>query len=224
MDPQFKRDVIQWDIENWGKALKYWQPYLEKADGKQAAAFGEREGGLTLWLAKQGFNVFCTDFKEFPEATRKLHVNYGIDGKVTYSQQDITNIKASDSAFDVVVFKSVLGALETKEKQQLAINEIFRVLKPGGLLLFAENQAGTWLHKLARKYFTRWSSYWRYVTRKEIQEMTNQFSNCEFQSEGFLATFGRSENQRKTLSKFDNVVAQGVPKSWKYILIGVCIK
>ncbi len=218
-------DFIQWDVQNWGKAIPFWQPYVEKLPfGGKAAAFGEREGGLSLWLAMNEMKVECSDYTPFEETPLVLHINYQLADHIAYSQQDITAITFADNTFDCVVFKSVIGTLATKERQQQALDELHRILKPGGFLLFAENLEATAMHRFARKKFTNWGHRWRYLQWKEMDQMLAKFAAVEKKSLGFFATFGRSERQRNVLSKIDRVFSPIVPKSWRYILIAACRK
>lgn len=217
-------DFIQWDVQNWGKAIPFWQPFLEELPKGKAAAFGEREGGLSLWLAMNGMTVECSDYTPFEETPLVLHVNHNLATQITYSQQDITAISFADNTFDCVVFKSVIGTLATKERQQQALDELHRILKPGGFLFFAENLEATAMHSFARKKFTNWGHRWRYLQWKEMDQMLAKFVRVEKKSVGFFATFGRSERQRNFLSKIDRVVTLLTPKSWRYILIASCKK
>ncbi len=218
------KDIIQWDTTNWGKLLPIWDDELKNRTGK-AIAFGEREGGLSLYLAKKGFDVTCSDFNDFPsELPLEIHKKHKVDGEITYSKEDITKISSEDNSFDVVVFKSVIGALGDFNQQAEALKEIHRILKPGGVLLFAENTKSSKLHQFARKKFTNWGHRWYYPSLSEFNKMNFPFNSFEFKTVGFLGTFGRSEKQRIILGKIDSVIERMVPKSWRYILIGKSIK
>lgn len=217
-------DFVQWDVQNWGKAIPFWQPYIEQVSKGKAAAFGEREGGLSLWLALNDIDVECSDYTVFESTPLEIHEKHQISDRITYSQQDITSISFPDNSFDFVLFKSVIGTLATKERQQKALDELHRILKPGGHLLFAENIEATSMHRFARKKFTNWGERWRYLKWKEMDQMLSQYSKIEKKSVGFFATFGRSEGQRKFLSKVDRVFSPLVPKSWRYIMIAACQK
>ncbi len=219
-----RKDIIQWDIKNWGEALDFWEPFLHQVEGKKAAAFGEREGGLSLWLSNHGFEVECSDYKLSEELPLALHRKYEVEKQVSYSNQDITEIYFPDNTFDVVMFKSVIGALGSKEKQDKALSELHRILKPGGYLLFAENLEATKLHNFARKKFTDWGHRWRYLRWTERMSQFSHFSGCMFKAKGFSATFGRSEKQRNVLASFDRVINPFTPNSWRYILFGACRK
>ena len=157
------RDIFQWDIYNWSKTLPIWEEIVQKVKPKKTVAFGEREGGLSLWLALQGINVICTDYNEFPEATPlKLHLKHKTESFIMYEKQDITNTSYKDEEFDLIIFKSVIGALGNVELQTKALDELFRILKPGGVLLFAENARATKMHQFARRKFTNWGGKWHY--------------------------------------------------------------
>ena len=157
-------DIIQWDIKNWSKCLAFWEDKVDLNSPKKVLALGEREGGMSLYFASRGHEVICSDYNPLPESTQKMHANYGFADKVTYQSIDMTSIALADASFDIVVFKSVIGALGNADDQQLALNEIFRVLKPNGVFLFAENLEGTKLHQFLRKKFVNWGERWRYVT------------------------------------------------------------
>ncbi len=217
-------DFVQWDVQNWGKAISFWQPYIDQVTDGKAAAFGEREGGLSLWLALNEIDVECSEYDVFESTPLEIHEKHQVSDRIRYSQQDITAISFPDNSFDFVLFKSVIGTLATKERQQQALDELHRVLKPGGYLLFAENIEATAMHRFARKKFTNWGHRWRYLQWKEMDQMLSKFAKTEKKSVGFFATFGRSEGQRKFLSKIDRVFSPLVPKSWRYIMIAACQK
>ena len=161
-DNEIIKDVIQWDIKTWSKALPFWKKNFAIKTDMKALAIGEREGGISLWLALQGVSVVCTDYNDFPEETSQLHKRYNVSDRIHYERGiDLADLsKFLPNSFDLVVFKSVLGALSHKEKQQKAFEEMKRVLKPGGAILFAENSKGSKLHSVFRKNFIKWSSYY----------------------------------------------------------------
>lgn len=220
------KDIIQWDIKTWSKALRFWEEKSEGFNGKKVLAIGERGGGLSLYFALNGATVICTDFNSFPESTGELHKKYGVENQISYLEGvDASNLaQFENEQFDIVVFKSVLGALSTKVKQQASFSEFHRVLKNGGEVIFAENLEGAALHRFFRKKFIRWASYWRYFQYKGDQDFYQQFAQKEFTAVGFLSGFGRSERQRSFLAAVDSILAPITPKSWKTVLIGVLKK
>ena len=220
------QDIIQWDVKTWSKALEYWEKYAELKPGMKVLAIGEREGGLSLWLAQKGLKVSCTDYNDFPDTTTNMHKAYGVSDQIEYHHKvDATNLsRYSDEQFDIVVFKSVIGVLSEKDRQKTAIEEMRRVLKTGGKLIFAENLKGTKLHVWLRKKFIKWNSYWRYLILKKDMDLFDGYSKKQFKTTGFIAAFGRSEAQRKFLGYLDNLITWMLPSSWRYVLIGVLTK
>ncbi len=222
-DDALVRAVIAWDVRNWSRVLPFWQPHIQAAP-TTALAIGERGGGLSLWLALQGIQVVCTDLGVPVEPARALHRRYGVSDLVTYADVDVMSMDYPDGSFDLVVFKSVLGALATKERQIQAIAEIHRVLRPGGTLLFAENLVGSRVHRWLRSRFIPWDAGWRYLALRLDRDLFDDFEAIEFQTWGVLGLFGRNEVQRDLLARVDERLTQRVPNDWRYILFGACTR
>jgi ubiquinone/menaquinone biosynthesis C-methylase UbiE len=221
---QFIKDVIEWDVVNWGKCIPFFVENSDGFSGKKALAIGERHGGLSLWLAKHGATVVSTDLKGVSDEAKTMHHRYNVTSLISYEKADLTALKFLDDTFDIVIFKSVLGALRSKENQQKGISEIYRVLKPGGTLFFAENLVASSIHTYLRKRFIKWASYWRNITVDEAQEFSKKFSSFTFKTAGFTGAFGRSEQQRRILGKLDNLLENAVPQKNRYIIFVVCKK
>ncbi|MCB9224302.1 MAG: methyltransferase domain-containing protein [Crocinitomicaceae bacterium] len=218
------KDIIQWDVKNWKNALPFWDAHFAVKEGMKVLALGEREGGMSLYFAKKGCEVVCSDYNEMPTETQTMHNRYAVSNQIEYKQIDMRKIDIPDASFDVVVFKSVIGALGNKADQDEAIKEIYRVLKPGGAFLFAENALGSKFHQFLRKKFVKWGERWRYVTKTDLKEWGTPFSKSFIKSYGSIALFGRSEKQRSTLGSADIVFSPLTPKNLRYIYFGVFIK
>jgi len=222
------RDIIEWDVVNWSKALEFWIKYLKvlgiNLKDKKVLDIGSRNGGLSLWAAINGAKVVCSDLDEPTDKAKFLHRKYGVERNIEYKKLDVLNICYPKNSFDFVEFKSVLGALRTKENQQKAIDEIFRVLKTSGVLIFAENLRGSYLHIILRKLFVKWNDYWRYITINEMREYGSKFKYYRYSTAGFLGCFGRSEKQRYFLGKIDSIFDKIIYDKFKYIIYGVAQK
>lgn len=223
-DSQTINDIFEWDINNWSKALNLWESYLQNSPGKVALTVGEKNGGLTLWLGLNNILVYSTDVEGVTEQAKETHSKYQISGNVVYDKANFLDLHYADNTFDIVAFKSVLGGLRTEESQQLALDEAFRVLKPGGMLFFAENLQATFFHMMMRKFFIKWGGYWRYLKFNDLNRLLYKFSSVRYNTYGFWGTFGRNENQRQILSSFDDIFCNFVPEKHRYIIFGVCIK
>lgn len=220
-------DIIQWDIRSWSKAIKYWEENIDWSKVQNGLELGGREGGLTLWLGLKGKSIICSDLKNVKETAAPLHLKHNISSLVKYEDIDATNIPYEDH-FDIIVFKSIIGGIgsnDNYEKQQQVFKEIYKALKPGGKLLFAENLIASPLHQRLRKTFINWENYWRYLSIKEMKECLSIFSSYELKTTGVLGTFGRNEAQRNILSTFDSAVLNKLsPDKWKYIAYGIAEK
>jgi ubiquinone/menaquinone biosynthesis C-methylase UbiE len=217
-------DIIQWDVKNWKNALPFWSAHFDIKEGMKVLALGEREGGMSLYFAKQGCEVICSDYNEMPDETARMHKEKGVADKIEYRQIDMREIDFPSDSFDIVVFKSVIGALGDKDAQDDAIKEIHRVLRKDGAFLFAENAKGSSFHDYLRRKFVKWGERWRYINKYDIKQWRKLFSKSFVKSYGSLALFGRSEKQRSTLASADKLISPLTPKNWRYIYFGVFIK
>jgi len=217
---------IEWDVRNWSAALTFWQQHSRiKLAGCEALEIGTRNGGLSLWLAAQGARVLSTDIEPPTPRAVRLHQMSRRSDQIRYELMDATRIPYSGQ-FDVVVFKSVLGAIGRagSNMQQQAVDGMYKALKPGGELFFAENLLASPVHQFCRRHFVRWAS-WRYVSIEEMRRYLSRFSQVQYATVGFAGAFGRSEPQRNVLSFFDRTVFdRTVPESWRYIMVGVARK
>jgi 2-polyprenyl-3-methyl-5-hydroxy-6-metoxy-1,4-benzoquinol methylase len=222
---ELNQDIIGWDVVNWAKILEFWKENtsLDLANVK-ALEVGSYHGGLSLWAALQGARVECTDINSPEIIALPKHKKYGVEHLIKYSSLDVLNIPDKEK-YDVVLFKSVLGGLgleETGKRQAQALEQIYKVLKPGGELYFAENLNASRFHQLTRKVFLHRDKVWRYITKQEMLNWTQNYKNIVMISYGFAGAFGRNEYQRKWLGWLDQYLFNRiVPARWHYILAGI---
>lgn len=224
--PDLLRAYFQWEVRSWSRALPLWTAALAHlpAGPRTALALGERDGGLSLYLAHQGIRTICSDLHGPTDAARALHRLHGVQALVDHEAIDALAIPKPDASFDVVIFKSMIGALGSKERQQQAIREMHRVLKPGGVLLFAENLSGTAVHRWLRKRFVAWDAYWRYLDVRRDRDLFAPFVRMDDRTTGLLANLGRTERQRDLLARIDGLMAPLVPSNWRTIWFGAAFK
>lgn len=229
MDRETIAAIIEWDVINWENALNLWQNELNRmsSGGKlDCLELGGRSGGLSLWLAMNGHSVICSDLENPKNVATKLHDQYTFSGEINYEAVNALEIPFSNQ-FDAVAFKSILGGISRDGRDELnkkTIDEIYKSLKPGGVLFFAENLESSWLHRVARKYFVKWGSNWNYLKYKDVPAIFSTFDHLTYQTVGFFAAFGRTEKQRQLLGKFDRFVKVIIPKSKRYVVYGVARK
>jgi SAM-dependent methyltransferase len=227
MNKQLKKDIIQWDTASWSKALRLWDKEVDWKNVKTGLELGGREGGLALWLALKGVQTVCSDLMDTEATASKLHEKHKVTHLITYQDIDATDIPY-ENHFDVIVFKSIIGGIGRNSNiapQREAFNQMHKALKPGGKLLFAENLIASPVHQRLRSKYVTWGDSWRYVSIPEMNDFLSIFSSHRFETTGFLGALGRSESQRKTLAKFDNLLFNRVvPDNWNYICYGVAVK
>ncbi len=228
MDKNLLRDIFEWDTENWSKALPFWEsiPALNTSARLECLELGSNRGGLSLWLASKGHKVLCTDYENPGLKASPLHTKYGLTDSIQYLQLDALKIPYTEK-FDVVVFKSILGGISRNNKNELTeqvIHEIYKSLKPGGVLLFAENLSGSSMHKFFRTKFVSWGKEWNYLSLTELPDLFSSFSKFEYKTRGFLGLLGRNEFQRNLLGKIDKFLAPVLPSRSSYILIAAATK
>jgi SAM-dependent methyltransferase len=218
-------EYVEWDVYNWSQALDYWQAHSTQAFAScRVLEIGSRHGGLSLWMAQQGAKVICSDLYGPSELAKHKHAQQNCATKITYLATDATALPF-EGQFDIILFKSVLGALGTKSGQGRAVAEVYRALKPGGELFFAENLQASPLHRFFRRHCVPWASYWRYVTRAEMGDFLAPFSRVDLHTTGFAAAFGRTEQQRSLLGWSDQLWWNRLaPSRWHYIIIGIAKK
>nr|WP_255431094.1 class I SAM-dependent methyltransferase [Pedobacter sp. N36a] len=219
------KDIIDWDIVNWAKALDYWEKNADlKNKGYDCLELGTANGGLSLWLSLHQNKVLCTDLMPPKEKARSIHKKYNCDSNIEYAAMDALNIPFKDH-FDVVVFKSILGGISQNGKDEnklKTLNEIHKALKPGGKLLFAENLEASLFHKMLRKKYG--TPDWNYLRWNEIEEIFQSYKNVSFTTVGFLGCLGRNEHQRNILGRIDHQIEMMIPQKMHYIMIGIADK
>ena len=222
-------DAFFWDAANWSKSIGLWEKYIKvNLNSTKALELGCGEnGGLSLWLGYRGSEVICSGYKEISQVTVNIHKQYKLGHKIEYSIIDALSIPYTEY-FDIICFKSLLGGIVRENELAVAkkvILQVKKALKPGGVLIFAENLSSSFLHKLLRNRYGALRNNWRYFTVKEMKELFADFTSFEYRTFGFLGCFGRNERQKKILGKVDTILFDKIlSENLHYIISGICIK
>lgn len=216
-------EILGWDVGTWSVALDAWRPYIESVGTTlDCLEVGAGPGGPSLWMASHGHEVTCTNRSDSRALASPLHEQFSQSSRISYHDIDVTDIPWRDR-FDVVVFKSVIGGVQPlgREGRSRALGEIRRALRPGGVLLYAENVRATALHGLARAAARRRrSGPWHYPTLAELESELSEFSVHTLETTGVLAMFGLTEGQRRLFTRVDRRVLNRLPPSWRYVAYG----
>lgn len=225
---KLKKDIIEWDVHNWSKVLNYWQPILDRFSDKaevKVLALAERNGGLSLWLALQGFKPICSDVGGPTQMAREMHSAHGVQKLVVYEDVNIFDIPYDDETFDLVICKSVIGGLKTDPgdpstrtiaNQSLALEQVFRVLRKGGYFLGAENTRGSLFHKIVRVASGK-KVGWRHLSNEEIDELFENFKSVKQKGYGYFGTFYPLSLINSLANVLDTVISGIFPRRWLYI-------
>ena len=225
-------DVVGWDVRTWSKAVEFWeralQAFVETGDDRQldVLEIGAGPGGPSAWLAAKGHRVVTSNLDNTELLARPLHERLGLANRVEYRDLDLLAGLPYRDSFDVIVFKSVLGGLggEDPALGERAVEEIRAALKPGGLLLWAENLRGNVGHRLARgiAYRVRNARTWHYLSLKRLRSLLlGAFVDVEVRVGGVLAVLGTSERARDRLARADQAAFDRIlPASWHYMAYG----
>jgi len=105
--------------------------------GERVLDVGSGAGASTCYLAqKAGCEVVGIDLHAGMVALGSARVTRkGLQDQVQIRQGDVTRLEFSDGSFDAVLCESVLAFVEEKQK---ALEECWRVLKPGGRIALNE--------------------------------------------------------------------------------------
>lgn len=230
MNAEIMRDIVEWDFENWSRAIGFWEEDAKKilADFSEEAKpsvldIGGRNGGLSLYWALNGCRVLWSDINEEGlENAKQLHAAYQVADKVQYEIINSLDIPYEEQ-FDIVCFKSVLGALDDASAATM-LSQIHKALKPGGHLFFVENLCGTKMHMFLRRKLRRWGNEWHYRSIQKTLEMLEGFQEVRYDSFGLIGILGRTKALNRLFGAVDKRFDHKMAPDKRYIISLVCKK
>ncbi len=99
---------------------------------------GAGQGRDALYLARQGFSVHATDFSEAALNQLRLDAQReGLDDRVTAALHDVRDpLPPADATVNAVYANVLLNMAFSRTELRSLVNEIRRVLRPGGLFVY----------------------------------------------------------------------------------------
>lgn len=142
-------------FENWFCASFFWRnvtrkhvlPWILSGTelGEHVLEIGAGPGAATEELRKRAARVTSLEYSH-AFAAGMARLNSGTNGAVL--QGDASALPFAEKTFSAAIAVLALHHLKSREAQERAFAEIFRVLRPGGVFLALEIQDG-WLNRAA---------------------------------------------------------------------------
>lgn len=196
---------------------------IDPLDGKQILETGTGTGNIAVWLAMNGAEVTGCDLSAgIIEVARKRARLNQVEDRVTLVNQSIESLDLPDDSFDAVVGNVCAHHFDF----DLAGRNIYRLLKPGGVAVFAEPVLfiPTWMSDVrqSRIVQTRFpdvkhSPDERAFTRETIAEFSAAFDELDLE---FFGIFARIQNFTQVsdatyakIDKIDELLLRNIPKT-----------
>jgi ubiquinone/menaquinone biosynthesis C-methylase UbiE len=143
-------------LEQSTEAVSPWRHHLKKrrlyVEEKLREYLGHRKASATLdlgcgdgkhldWLQKYSHELFGSDYN----LLRLVRAN-AVHPQATLFLADVLDYPAKDNFYEIIFFNHVI---EHIPDDGAALREIFRILKPGGLLVLGTPNEGRWWWQLA---------------------------------------------------------------------------
>ena len=144
----------------WKSEEKLFKKYFKK--GSSVLDIGCGSGRTTFPLVKLGYKVTAIDLtpamiKYAKEMSKELKV------KADFKVGNAKDLKFKDNSIDNVIFSfNGWSQVPGKENRQKVLDEVYRVLKPGGYYIFSAH-----VRKFRNKYLGFWIKQWtkQYILR-----------------------------------------------------------
>jgi 2-polyprenyl-3-methyl-5-hydroxy-6-metoxy-1,4-benzoquinol methylase len=146
-------------------AYEYFQSVIDSIPQGKVLDFGCGDGWASMIMAKKGFDVYGIDISiELINRARKIAKEMNLTNFAHFDEMAGEDLKFEENYFDFVFGSAVLHHTDFN----LALNNIHRVLKPGGKGLFIEPMNQNILLKI-----------WRFLTPWRRSPTEKALTTCE---------------------------------------------
>ncbi|MFO7658953.1 MAG: class I SAM-dependent methyltransferase [Bacteroidales bacterium] len=167
-------------------------------------------GFLSVLLAKFGHNVVAIDISIGSiEYAKELALVNGVANKIEFKVMDASKLEFDDNTFDYITGEDALHHII---KYTGAIDHIYRVLKPGGIVILHEPFAFNPLINLLRFINVRIKHYEgeQFLGRKELKLMKKAFDEVTITDRSVLYPFARFFINDTPLNRRINLIARKI--------------
>jgi ubiquinone/menaquinone biosynthesis C-methylase UbiE len=196
-------------FRNIDRKIIKWMPWAQKGypllssvitypalKGKKVLDIAVGTGWSTEQFVRAGAEVTAIDLTPTAvEITKKRLALYGLSATVLTA--DAQNLPFPDASFDFVL---AFGCLMHMPDTQKAINEIHRVLKPGGTaaaMMYYKHSLHFWYYIFLGKGILRGK-----LLSMGIQELSNRYTDGAYEEGNQLTKFYSKKEVRSLFSKF----------------------
>ena len=212
-------------------AYRFFKELRRDVAGLKILDFGSGNGWLSIDVSKEGAaEVYGIDIsKELIEKANQLAEAKGFSKTVHFIKMPGENLTFSDNCFDLCLGSAILHHTDLN----LAVKNIYRVLKPGGRAIFIEPLNQNLFLKCWRK-LTPWrrSPAEKALINDDLKFIRELFPNAKFHfftfssilTEGVMIIFPNNRfvsSINRLLERFDNKLLNLFPSLGKYCAIVV---
>lgn len=193
-------------------------PYLDKHlrysefAGKNVLEIGIGMGADIFRYAEAGASVTGVDLApKAVELTSRRFDHFGLKGK--FMTADAENLPFADEAFDLVVS---IGVLHHTPDTQKCINEVYRILKPGGEAVIMLYYRNSYRFKVAfplwRRFHPKYKGYTQQQLINELYDGAGNPLGQVFSKKEAKKMFSKFKHVRMELENFEEAEAPGFIK------------
>ncbi|MFW6280461.1 MAG: class I SAM-dependent methyltransferase [Halanaerobium sp.] len=157
------------------------------------------------------------------EAGKKIAAEKGLD--IDFIQGDVLDgLPFDDNYFDIVYSNSMLEFFEPGEDVNKVLNEMWRILVPGGKMVIGVlNSKSTWAYKRIAETLEKDSifSQGKFYSWEEVEDLLRDFGKYKIESTLFVPPYFREKEDFDWFKDLESEFKERFPKRGALIVAGV---